>query len=126
MNLFESGQFILHSGDKSNWKINCDVLTSEDITTLASMVYESVGLFRKAIGIPTGGLELANILQGYCFPNPEYPILIVDDVLTTGASMEKMKRIQNKKNHEVIGVVLFARGKCPDWVFPLFKYCGAN
>jgi len=118
MNLFKLGDFILHSGQKSYWKIDCDALTTEDWVTLARIVYESVGKFRKAIGIPIGGLKLAKALKSYQFSNPEYPILIVDDVLTTGKSME---RLRQEINDKCIGVVVFARGECPDWITPLFK-----
>ncbi|KKL20362.1 hypothetical protein LCGC14_2456230, partial [marine sediment metagenome] len=43
-------------------------------------------------------------------------LLIVDDVLTTGASMEK----QRAGRTNTIGAVIFARGDCPAWVKPLF------
>jgi orotate phosphoribosyltransferase len=45
--------------------------------------------------------------------------LIVDDVLTTGKSMEEMRK--KHSNVLTIGVVLFARGKCPKWVEPIFN-----
>lgn len=119
--LFQLGGFTLHSGAKSNWKIDCDALTDKDWEALAYMIYEKLGepRFRKVIGIPTGGLKLANALERYRFPSPKpkYPILIVDDVLTTGNSMEEMKA---KTKGEVIGAVVFARDECPDWVVPLF------
>lgn len=38
-------------------------------------------------------------------------LLIVDDVLTTGRSMEKQR-----SKREAKGIVLFARGPCPLWV----------
>lgn len=46
--------------------------------------------------------------------------VIVDDVLTTGESMEEMRLHYSSRT---IGVVLFARGKCPDWVTPIFSLC---
>ena len=44
-------------------------------------------------------------------------LLIVDDVLTTGESMEK----QRASRKDTIGAVIFARGVCPAWVKPLFS-----
>ena len=123
MSLFQLGNFTLHSGGKSFWKIDCDALSSEDWATLAKMVYENVDRFRRVVGVPQGGLKLAIALKPYCFPNPEYPTLIVDDVLTTGDSMTKMKKTISGK---VIGAVIFARGRCPDWVVALFQYQGED
>lgn len=118
MNLFQLGEFTLHSGSKSYWKVDCDALTDEDWKALARMVYESVLHFRRVIGIPSGGLKLAEALKPYRFPNPEYPILVVDDVFTTGNSMNEMK---SKLGNDCRGAVIFARSKCPDWVTPLFQ-----
>ena len=117
MTLFKTGYFTLHSGSKSYWKIDCDALTDNDWRTLAQMVYERVGHFRRVIGVPQGGLKLALALRHLCFPNPEYPTLLVDDVLTTGASMEKLRETTAGA---CIGAVVFARGACPDWIIPIF------
>lgn len=115
MNLFKIGNFTLRSGFKSHWKIDCDALTEEDWETLAYMIHEQVE-FGSVIGIPMGGLKLADALEGYC--SEGYPILIVDDVLTTGESMENMRK---EVGDNSIGVVIFARGKCSDWIFPVFR-----
>jgi len=117
MSLFRLGDFTLHSGNKSYYKIDCDALTDKDWATLARMIYESVGKFRKVVGIPNGGLKLAQALKPYRFPNPEYPTLIVDDVLTTGNSMEEIRKTMG----DCIGAVVFARNKCPNWITPLFS-----
>lgn len=119
MNLFQLGNFTLHSGIQSFFKIDCDALTNNDWQTLARMIYENVPKFRKVIGIPKGGIKLADALKQYRFPNPENPVLIVDDVLTTGNSMENMKR---QIGDNCIGAVVFARNKCPDWIISLFQY----
>lgn len=120
MSLFKLGNFILHSGNRSSWKIDCDALTGGDWGTLAVMAQEKLlkrGLrFSYVIGIPQGGLPFAWELEKYSIPN--YPVLIVDDVLTTGNSMERMR----KHYPDAIGCVVFTRGKCPDWVTPLFQY----
>lgn len=116
--LFNIGRFFLHSGHESNFKIDCDALSDEDWTSLARIIYERLSPFRKVIGIPEGGLNLAKALKPYCLPNPEYPTLIVDDVLTTGNSMDSMR---NSLNDNVKGCVVFARGKCPEWITPIFS-----
>lgn len=116
-NLFQLGDFTLHSGGKSFFKINCDALTDDDWQCLARVVYELVGRFRRVVGIPQGGLKLAVALKPYCFPNPKFPTLIVDDVLTTGNSMVEIKKTISG---DCIGVVVFARGKCPNWITPIF------
>ncbi len=104
----------LHSGGKSEWKIECDGLTDEEIDTFAMLIATRFR-FGSVTGIPTGGWRIANALQKYCstwYNNR----LIVDDVLTTGASME-----QYRESSLDIGVVLFARGHCPSWVHAVFQ-----
>ena len=115
MNLFKLGDFILHSGQKGHFKIDCDALTELDIKTLGYIIANEFR-FSKVVGIPTGGTKLAKACD--VWTKQHGPLLIVDDVLTTGASME-----EEKAKHQylhVIGVVLFARGPCPSWVHPLF------
>ena len=54
----------------------------------------------------------------------DLPILICDDVLSTGNSMDARRKEvveKNEKGTTIIGVVVFARGKCPDWITPLFS-----
>ena len=115
-NLFEKGKFISHSGETLSWKIECDVLTNADMLTMAELVHFYFSPFSEVIGIPFGGTRLANALQQYVCNSG--PTLIVDDVLTTGKSMEDTKR---NANGEVIGVVLFARREPPQWVTPIFR-----
>ena len=86
MGLFRLGNFTLHSGDKSNWKIDCDALTDDDWLTLAFIIKSRVA-YGAVIGVPDGGTKLAYHLKRY---ETKGPVLIVDDVLTTGASMEKI------------------------------------
>lgn len=124
MILFQRGDFTLHSGAKSLWKIECDSLTEEDWHTLAIMVRQIVGPFGHCIGVPRGGLKLQNYLSPMA---TEGPCLIVDDVLTSGGSMtrERDRWLSGgptiPKYHEVIGAVIFARGLCPGWIEPVFQ-----
>lgn len=103
--------FIMHSGDAADFKIECDNLTDEEIETFAMLISKKFR-FGRVAGVPRGGLRIANALRKYCTHGPR---LIVDDVLTTGNSMSARKQDSD------IGVVLFARGPCPDWVHPIFQ-----
>lgn len=121
--LFRRGRFRLNNGEESWFKIDCDALSDEDLDTLALLVAEDsrVGTFHKVEGVPTGGLRFAKALERYAlskYTDAQNPrVLIVDDVLTTGGSMERQRAGRDR----VQGVVIFARGKCPDWVVPLFQ-----
>jgi hypothetical protein len=116
VSLFQQGNFRLHSGSKSWFKIECAFLAPEDWVILASLISRAIK-FKEVIGVPTGGLKLAEALKFYRTMDDHLPTLIVDDVLTTGRSMEKERaRIKG----ETIGVVLFARGDCPEWIIPIF------
>ncbi len=115
MNLFKSGAFVSHAGLDLRFKIDCDVLTDEDIKTLAAIIARNY-IFHEVHGIPRGGLRLAASLQPHC--SPEGEVLIVDDVLTTGSSMEEMRRRIDKTAR---GIVIFARGTCPEWISPIFQ-----
>lgn len=112
MSLFIQGGFRLHSGALSAWKIECDNLTDEDIETLALMLSEALPRFGSVEGIPRGGLRIAEAMEPYVTTGPP---LIVDDVLTTGRSME-----EKRAGREAIGAVLFQRGPGLPWVSPLF------
>ena len=115
MSLFNSGQFRLHSGSVSSFKIDCDALTEDDWKAIAAIVGQHTK-FGQVIGVPSGGLRLAEALAPYCTSGPT---LIVDDVLTTGASMREVAEGLGAM-HPYTGFVLFARGPCPSWVWPLF------
>jgi len=113
--LFKRKNFISHSGKRLFYKIECDALTMEDWETLASII-KSKYSFGRVIGIPTGGLNLANCLQQYVIPHhPD--TLIVDDVMTTGKSFEPYLQQPN-----TFGIVVFDRsGLKIDRVIPMFR-----
>lgn len=108
--LFFSGLVQLHSGEASDWKIDCDALTDADWANVAWLIAHRIK-FGDVVGVPRGGLALADALRPYCTSGPR---LVVDDVLTTGRSMEEFRKSGD------VGVVLFARGACPEWILPLF------
>ena len=56
-NLFQTGDFKLASGAKSNFKIECDALTESDWETLAMLIARNVGYFREVIGVWRRGNE---------------------------------------------------------------------
>ncbi len=64
MSLLKQGEFTLHSGEKSFFKIDCDFLTDEDIETLAFMVSKKIK-FSGVSGVPTGGNRLKKALEKY-------------------------------------------------------------
>lgn len=114
--LFQQGDFNLHSGVKSWLKIDCDALTDEDIETIARLLTFRLSNFGAVEGVPTGGLRLAAAMEPY---TSEGPLLIVDDVLTSGGSMET-----HRAGRDTIGAVIFARREPPAWITPLFQMMG--
>jgi orotate phosphoribosyltransferase len=111
--LFRLGAFTLNSGRKSQFKIDCDFLTDDDWDALAWLVANRVPYFGSVEGVPRGGVKLASALLPYVTSGQT---LITDDVITTGASMERRRAGRN-----CLGVVIFARGPVPAWVTPLFS-----
>lgn len=120
--LFQRGNFTLHSGATSHWKIECDALTNEDWNTIALMIVEQAEplLFSRVVGVPRGGLKLANALYLYRWTSG--PTLVVDDVLTTGNSILE---VMQKQPGPCIAWVVFARGVCPPGINALFRMPGA-
>ena len=117
MTLFKHGDTILHSGAPAKFEICCDALTTADLDCLARSITRKIH-FRQVLGVPKGGLRLAEALLPFCDVATD-TMLLVDDVLTTGNSMELFK-LEVAPEH-VQGVVIFARGKCPFWVTPIFQ-----
>ena len=115
MTLFVNKEFAGHAGGTLKFKIECDALTNEDVETIASIVART-HRFRIVYGVPRGGLRLARALEKHLSPDGD--ILIVDDVLTSGKSMEEARE---QCGGDAIGIVIFARGQCPSWVKPIFQ-----
>ena len=115
MSLFVDNEFTGHAGARLKFKIECDALTDQDIETIAAIIARTY-TFSKVHGVPRGGLRLAQALQKHV--SSEGPVLIVDDVLTSGMSMEEARK---EYDGETLGVVIFARGLCPPWVKAVFQ-----
>ena len=136
MNLFRSGkQFVLSSGMIADWKIDCDALTDDDWETLAKIISRRI-TFKAVVGVPTGGNKLAEALDKYSkdpepYPDgyiPPYPVLLVDDVITTGNSMNEWRdKIIASGERDVVGFVVFSRQDFHNpfgWIHVLFQYNG--
>lgn len=119
-NLFQYKKFTMHSGGKSNFKIECDAITNHDYDTLAKLIAEKYN-FKEVHGIPRGGVPFENSLKKYV-TNDNNNLLIVDDVLTTGRSMEEAKaEFANHGYDEIFGIVVFSRGESKSWIKSLFQ-----
>ena len=123
--LFKSGDFKSHSGLDLSWKIECDALSDSEWFTIKKMIIEYTPPFREAVGVPEGGIKLGSLLNEHATGDEKDPGCIVDDVLTTGESMEyflsQYQRNRRLMPFMAIGWVVFARGPCPHWVSALFQ-----
>lgn len=99
--LLLTGEFELASGLLSDFKINCDALSDTEIATCARLLSKRLPNFGRVIGVPSGGNRLAAAMMPYATSGP---LLIVDNVWTTGGSMERFRA-----GREAIGAVIFFR-----------------
>ena len=119
--LFVEEDFKSHAGLDLHWKIEMDALDEAEWKCIARMIMEyQTEPFQAAIGIPRGGLKLSVYLNDYSTQNNNDPYLIVDDVLTTGGSMEEFKKDYFDKK-KVFGWVVFSRTKPVEWIRSLFQ-----
>lgn len=120
MGLFKNMNFRSASGVDLRWKIECDALDDEDIECLATICMDMIGILaipsKNFIGVPRGGIRLANRLQDMAGDREGAPV-VIDDVLTTGESVSKMMK-EAGSNH---AIVIFARTPCPYGVYALFQ-----
>ncbi len=112
---FQFGWFASHSKMQLPWKLDFERFTDEDWAGVASLIAWKFA-FRAVHGIPRGGVPLARALDKYVTPG--YPILIVDDVLTTGRSFIHARAALGNPE-DVLGVTVCARGPCPNWVWTI-------
>lgn len=108
MNLFKFGKFISTSGVELDFKIECDVLSNEDWDCISQLVLKMYPYrFSKVLGVPTGGQPLEDKLKSYETGLEDDPVLIVDDVWTTGNSMRDFVKDQGIIKWK--GIVVFNR-----------------
>jgi hypothetical protein len=125
------GEVALASGGTADWKIDCDHLTDGDWAALALLASRWVPPFFEVHGVPRGGLRFAEALQKYVTPGA-YRRLVAEDVVTTGRSaLEFAKTVSPPEDlwpfgYRTVGVCVFARGACPDWIRPLFRFEGGR
>jgi len=112
--LFQLGSFVLHNGDSSIFKIECDSLSDKEIACCAALLLKRLYPFSEVEGVPTGGIRLAKAFEKY--KSDSGGLLIVDDVWTTGGSMREFKGSRVAQ-----GAVLFSRSNVEPWVVPLFS-----
>jgi hypothetical protein len=115
MNLFIKEDFISHAGLPLTWKVECDALTDTDYQALAKIVSEKIN-FKDVKGIPRGGIPFENALKQYASNDSSDPLLICDDVYTTGTSMREVYE------DGAIGIVVFARNEITDdWIKAIWQ-----
>jgi hypothetical protein len=110
--MFEYGAFRSHSGLILPWKLNCDDFTDRDWDCVSRIIARKFA-YAKVFGVPTGGLKMAEACNR--FTAEGYPILIVDDVLTLGSSIEE-QRAKAKRDYPGVptfGVTVFSRQPLP-------------
>lgn len=122
--MIKFGSFSSHSGLSLPFKIDLDCWTDKDWESAAKII-ASKFFFSRVHGVPEGGLKLCKALIPFCkrpatAEEPSFPILLVDDVLTTGSSMIEWRKRIAWDSETVLGIVIFSRGPCPNWIWPLF------
>lgn len=124
IDLFQKIDFTSHAGLDLTWKIEMDALSHREWECITQMIMEISPPFREAIGIPRGGNVLGKLLNRHGTGKEEDPICIVDDVLTTGMSMNTYREemdIERWQKSCALGWVVFARVRPPKWIKALFQ-----
>ena len=108
MDLFQSVDFISHSGLHLTWKIECDAFSENEWKTFAKIVREyEPRPWGEVVGIPRGGVKFAKALDEYSTHNINHPLFIADDVYTTGKSFRDFSKFNTDR--EIIIWCVFAR-----------------
>ena len=117
--LFKHEKFVGASGVELAFKIECDALRRSDWQCIADVSTRRLPAFGRAVGVPQGGLILAEMLHEYRDPKSRL-VLIVDDVWTTGHSMNEFAEEYMRKTRwakDWLGFVAFARMLTPIHVY---------
>lgn len=111
--LFSVGDFVSHAGLPLKWKIECDAISPDEWKALATMIMEyQTEPFGKVVGIPRGGVPLQKALEPYATGKDTDPLLVVDDVYTTGTSFREF--CTTKDTMWAYKWVVFARKPIPE------------
>lgn len=121
MTLFVAKTFTSHSRKELSWKVECDTLTSEDWDGIVAACHDADLIpqrIKSLVPVMRGGLPFLDAImrRGDFLWSSSAPRLIVDDVLTTGASMRT-----HMPQSSDIGLVAFARGPLPPNVRALWR-----
>ena len=126
IDLFQKINFISHAGLPLTWKIECDAISPEEWIVLAHIIREfEPRNWRAAVGIPRGGVALGEALNKYGTQNIDDPVLVVDDVYTTGKSFRDYVT-ENYPDEEVLQWCVFARKPTEFGVKALFTMPNVN
>lgn len=114
--LFQKLDFISHAGIPMTYKIECDGINETEWEALATMImaYQKEP-FGKVLGIPRGGVPLQKALEPYATGKETDPLLVVDDVYSTGTSF-----MEFCGDDECLKWVVFARVPTKGGVKALF------
>lgn len=113
---------MLFKFDEDSFLIDCDSLSSSELHCLARLA--SRGLkFKFVVGVSGSGSKIASMFDDFSTDDKNLPILIVDSFLDTGKSMEEAREYISGQHpgSDIIGLVIFAKDECPDWVTPIFQ-----
>lgn len=121
MNLFQLGEFVLAAGQTSEFKLDCDALSDEDVATCAHLLAKRLPPFKSVEGVPQGGLRLAEALREHSLESA-HSVIIADDVFTTGYSIQKLVKLHQMQSRYYwqAGVIFARTALYPRWVTPLF------
>lgn len=109
---------VLNSGRRSKFKIECDNLTHSDLSAMCELLIMTLPPFGEVSGVPRGGVRIENVMRPYITTGP---LLIVDDVWTTGRSVDRhINALSLDKGYVGLVAVLFSRGPVPINVTSLF------
>lgn len=116
MILFHLAAVTLANGEVSDFKIECDALKDSDIKCLCYLLADRLPAFGAVEGVPRGGLRIAREMEQYATSGP---LLIVDDVFTTGTSIRRYRPTIGMDGS--IAGVFFARNPPPEWLTTVFQ-----